>query len=145
MKEENDWAISNLGETDIWVLEQYNADKHVKFYRIKVPDSEACPPPSYFSSPLFKLKKKKEQFSPKELSPLSLKWKKKKKKKKGKPVPWPSKYFAVLGNHLYAVGGEIKTRQKDVLDIPEDYSEDEDVGYSMGIETKDVWIHGLRF
>uniref|UniRef100_A0A7N2N054 Uncharacterized protein n=1 Tax=Quercus lobata TaxID=97700 RepID=A0A7N2N054_QUELO len=99
--------------------------------------------PSYFSSPLFKLKKKKEQFSPKELSPLSLKLKK--KKKKGKPVPWPSKYFAVLGDHLYAVGGEIKTRQKDVLDIPEDYSEDEDVGYSMGIETNDVWIHGLRF
>ena len=144
MEEENDWAVSNLGETDICVLGKYNTDEHVRFYRIKVPDSEACPPASYFSSPLFKLKKKKKQFSPKELSPLSLKLK---KKKKGKPVPWPSKYFAVLGNHLYAVGGEIKTRQKDVLDIPEDYSEDEDedVGYSMGIETKDVWIHGLRF
>ena len=55
MEEENDWAVSNLGETNICVLGQYNADKHVKFYRIKVPDSEACPPPSYFSSPLFKL------------------------------------------------------------------------------------------
>lgn len=158
MEEENDWAVSNLGETDICVLGKYNTDKHVRFYRIKVPDPKACPPPSYFSSPLFKLKKKKKQFSPKELSPLSLKLKKKKKgkprqsiyfavlgnlKKKKKGKPWPSKYFAMLGNHLYAVGGEIKTRKKDVLDIPEDYSEDEDVSYSMDIETKDVWILDL--
>ena len=158
MEEENDWAVSNLGETDICVLGKYNTDKHVRFYRIKVPDPKACPPPSYFSSPLFKLKKKKKQFSPKELSPLSLKLKKKKKgkprqsiyfavlgnlKKKKKGKPWPSKYFAVLGNHLYAVGGEIKTHKKDVLDIPEDYSEDENVSYSMDIETKDVWILDL--
>ena len=158
MEEENDWAVSNLGETDICVLGKYNTDKHVRFYRIKVPNPETCPPPSYFSFPLFKLKKKKKQFSPKELSPLSLKLKKKKKgkprqsiyfavlgnlKRKKKGKPWPSKYFAVLGNHLYAVGGEIKTRKKDVLDIPEDYSEDEDVSYSMDIETKDVWILDL--
>ena len=60
--EENDWAVSNLGETDICVLGKYNTDKHIRFYRIKVPDPEACPPPSYFSSPLFKLKKKKKQL-----------------------------------------------------------------------------------
>ena len=119
-------------ETDICVLGKYNTDKHVKFDRIKVPDSEACPPLSYFSSPLFKLKKKEKTVQPQGAQSLSL------KKKKGKP--WPSKYFAVLGNHLYAVGGEIKPRKKDVLDIPEDYSEDEDVSYSMDIETKDVWI-----
>ena len=55
MEEENDWAVSNLGETDICVLGKYNTNKHIRFYRIKVPDPEACPPPSYFSSPLFKL------------------------------------------------------------------------------------------
>ena len=58
MEEENDWAVSNLGETDICVLGKHYTDKHVRLYRIKVPDPEACLPPSYFSSPLFKLKSK---------------------------------------------------------------------------------------
>ena len=64
MEEENDWAVSNLGETDICVLGKHYTDKHVRLYRIKVPDPEACLPPSYFSSPLFKLKKKKQTVQP---------------------------------------------------------------------------------
>ena len=66
MEEENDWAVSNLGEINICVLGKYNTDKHIRFYRIKIPDPEACPPPSYFSSPLFKLKKKKKKFRSEE-------------------------------------------------------------------------------
>uniref|UniRef100_A0A7N2N075 FKB95-like N-terminal Kelch domain-containing protein n=1 Tax=Quercus lobata TaxID=97700 RepID=A0A7N2N075_QUELO len=106
-EEENGWAMSDLRETEICVLGKYNTDRYVKCYVIKVPDPDACPHPSYFSCPLFKLKEKKKQpsFSPKELNPLKLNKEKK---------PWPSQYFAVLGNHLYAVGGVIKTRKTDV-------------------------------
>ena len=72
-------------------------EDEVRCYIIKVPDPEACPPTSYFSCPLLKLKDKKKEFSftPKKLSPIS----------QSKDI-YPSRYFTLLGNLLYSVGGQ---------------------------------------
>ena len=72
-------------------------DKFVRCYLIKVPKLEACPPPSYFSvCTRWEKEKEKQESSPKKLFSLL-------------EVAKFSyfKSFAVVGTHLYSIGGPI--------------------------------------
>lgn len=66
-EEENGRTLYDLRETEICLLGQHKLDgnwsyvTYVECYVIKVPDLEACTPPSYFSCPIFKLKHKRKQ------------------------------------------------------------------------------------
>uniref|UniRef100_A0A7N2N3A7 FKB95-like N-terminal Kelch domain-containing protein n=1 Tax=Quercus lobata TaxID=97700 RepID=A0A7N2N3A7_QUELO len=97
--EEKGWERLELdGEFQICYCAADEWDE-VRCYIIKVPDPEACPPTLYFSCPLLNLKDKKKEFSftPKRLNPISQ-----------SKEPCPSRYFTLLGNLLYSVGGLTK-------------------------------------
>nr|POE98907.1 putative f-box/kelch-repeat protein [Quercus suber] len=101
--EEKGWERLELDD-EFQICYCASDDDEVRCYIIKVPDPEACPPTSYFSCPLLNLKDKKKEFSftPKKLSPISQ-----------SKDPYHSRYFTLLGNLLYSVGGLTKDTDTD--------------------------------
>ncbi|XP_075672916.1 uncharacterized protein LOC142642449 [Castanea sativa] len=148
------------GEFDIAFCTTSESDEAMVF-TIKIPDPEACPPLSYFiQSPrpppppsilnhIKGVKKKKIttnnnssfSFTPKKISPVS------KVAEDGPPGPYPSRYYAVLDDRLYSVGGlDPDFSASTIADVYENYTLPHDnplniVGY---IPTTDVWMLNLK-
>ncbi|KAF3968330.1 hypothetical protein CMV_007767 [Castanea mollissima] len=151
------------GEFDIAFCTTSESDEAMVF-TIKIPDPEACPPLSYFiQSPrpppppsilnhIKGVKKKKIttnnnsssssfSFTPKNISPVS------KVAEDRPPGPYPSRYYAVLDDHLYSVGGlDPDFSASTIADVYENYTLPHDnplniVGY---IPTTDVWMLNLK-
>jgi len=98
-------------------------------YLIKVPDPEACPPLSYYS-PFTKLEK--EEFNPKKLFPLL------------EVAEFShSNSFAMVGTHLYSMGGPIEVCHEQTYPNLEDVFQPMTSFCKNTIGIRDVWILDL--
>nr|XP_023897863.1 uncharacterized protein LOC112009762 isoform X2 [Quercus suber] len=153
------------GEFDVAFCTTSELDEAMVF-TIKIPDPEACPPLLYFidqrprpppppSSILNHIKgvKKKKittnnnssscssSFTPKKISPVS------KVAEDGPPGPYPSRYYAVLDDHLYSVGGrDPDFSASTITDVYENYtlSPDSPLNIVSSIPTTEVWMLDLK-
>ena len=153
------------GEFDVAFCTTSELDEATVF-TIKIPDPEACPPLPYFIDQrprpppppsilnhIKGVKKKKittnnnnssscrSSFTPKKISPVS------KVAEDGPPGPYPSRYYAVLDDHLYSVGGpDPDFSASTITDVFENYtlSRDSPLNIVSSIPTTDVWMLNLK-
>ncbi|XP_065627760.1 uncharacterized protein LOC136066797 isoform X2 [Quercus suber] len=152
------------GEFDVAFCTTSELDEAMVF-TIKIPDPEACPPLLYFIDQrprpppppsilnhIKGVKKKKittnnnssscsSSFTPKKISPVS------KVAEDGPPGPYPSRYYAVLDDHLYSVGGrDPDFSASTITDVYENYtlSPDSPLNIVSSIPTTEVWMLDLK-